>query len=409
MARPIRVALFPDSLNEVNGVANTCRNFVAYARRNEFPMLVISASPKTSCSQDGVITYFGLKRGALSFRLEADLSFDLVLLRYYRKVLRALREFQPDVVHITGPSDLGILGAVAGHALKIPVAAGWHTNIHEYAARRAAPLLPRWINSDRRARLLQKIEDWTFKVTALYYDVARFHYAPNQELIDKLHAATKKPCALMERGVDLGMFSPTRRDRGDDGQFVIGYVGRLSTEKKIRSFLPLSQAVKAAGHKHVKFAFVGHGGDQDWLRKNLPEAEMPGVLRGEPLARAYANLDLFAFFSETDTFGNVVLEALASGVPAVVTDKGGPKFIVEHERSGFICPNDEEFTRAVLRLIAEPELHRQMAIAARQRAQRASWDSVFGSVYETYQRELALEGDSTTPAQVREKLAQKLD
>ena len=99
-------------------------------------------------------------------------------------------------------------------------------------------------------------------------------------------------------------------------------------------------------------------------------------------------MDLFAFYSETDTFGNVVLEALASGVPAVVTDKGGPKFIVEHERSGLVCPSELQFNAGVLRLIASNSLQRDMAFAARHRAERASWDAVFAAVYEAYRREL---------------------
>jgi phosphatidylinositol alpha 1,6-mannosyltransferase len=385
---PIRVALFPDSFNEVNGVANTCRNFAAYARRTESPMLLVSASDRTGVTQDGSVTRLGLKRGAISFPLEKDLRFDLALFRYYRLVTAALREFQPDVVHLTGPSDIGMLGAAAAHKLGIPVAASWHTNVHEYAARRADRILPRWISGAPRARLLQAIEDVSFRLSAHYFQIGRFHFAPNQELIDKLRNATRKPCSLMERGVDLAMFSPAHRSRANDGQFVIGYVGRLSTEKKVRSFAQLSRAVKAAGYNHVKFVFVGHGGEEQWLRNNIPEAQMTGVLRGPALSRAYADMDLFAFFSETDTFGNVVLEALASGVPAVVTDKGGPKFIVEHERSGFICSSEEEFNANVLRLVASASLQRDMAVAARQRAQRASWDAVFDSVYEAYRREL---------------------
>ena len=179
----------------------------------------------------------------------------------------------------------------------------------------------------------------------LYYKAGRFHFAPNQELIDKLSAASGRPCSLMERGVDLAMFNPAHRTRGNDGQFVIGYVGRLSTEKKVRSFAGLAKAVKAAGHDHVKFVFVGHGAEEQWLSKNIPNVEMTGVLRGDPLSRAYANMDLFAFYSETDTFGNVVLEALSSGVPAVVSDKGGPKFIVDHERCGFVSLQRRRFQR----------------------------------------------------------------
>lgn len=387
-ARPIRVALFPDSLDEVNGVANTCRNFVAYAKRTGLPMLLVSAAEKTSVIEDGCVTRFGLQRGTISFALEKDLRFDLALFRYYCRVVRAVREFKPDIVHITGPNDIGILGAAVAHKLGIPVAASWHTNVHEYAARRADRILPRWISGSFRVGLLQAIEDISFHLTALYYKVGRLHFAPNQELIKKLSNATHRPCSLMKRGVDLTLFTPTHRERRNDGQFVIGYVGRFSTEKKVRSFAALADAIKAAGYTHVKFVFVGQGGEETWLRQHVPGAKFAGVLRGPALSRAYANMDLFAFYSETDTFGNVVLEALASGVPTVVTDKGGPKFIVEDNRSGFICSTDAEFTAAVLRLVASNSLQRDMSIAARLRAERASWDAVFATVYEAYNREL---------------------
>ena len=402
--RPIRVALFPDSLNEINGVANTCRNFAAYVRRNALPMLLVSAGDKTGLSQDGSITRLELQRGPISFGLEKDLRFDLALaaFRYHGMVMEALRDFRPDVVHITGPGDIGMMGAAVAHKLGIPVAASWHTNVHEYAARRFDRVLPRWFRGKGRSGLLQAIEDISFRLSALYYTVGRFHFAPNQELIDKLKAATGKPCSLMERGVDLDLFSPTHRSRGNDGQFVIGYVGRLSTEKKVRSFATLAKTVKAAGYNHVKFVFVGHGSEEQWLRENIPGAEMSGVLRGVPLSRAYANMDLFAFYSETDTFGNVVLEALASGVPAVVSDKGGPKFIVEHERCGFICSNEEEFNASVLRLIASESLQRDMTFAARRRAERASWDAVFASVYESYRRELPNREEAVEPGRFPE-------
>jgi glycosyltransferase involved in cell wall biosynthesis len=384
----VRVALFPDSLNEVNGVANTCRHFVAYAQRTASPMLLVCAAETTGATQDGSVTRLGLKRSPVSFALEKDLRFDLALFRHYRRVINALREFNPDVVHITGPNDIGMLGAAAAHDLGIPVAASWHTNVHEYAARRLDRLLPRTISGKTRAKLLQLIEDQSFRLAAYYFQVARFHFAPNRELTSKLHDATRKPCSLMERGVDLAMFNPAHRRRGDNGQFVIGYVGRLSTEKKVRSFAELARAVESAGYHHVKFVFVGHGSEEPWIRKNIPNAEMTGVLRGAALSGAYADMDMFAFYSETDTFGNVVLEALASGVPAVVTDKGGPKFIVENNRSGFVCTSSEQFTASALRLIASKTLQRDMAVAARERATRASWDSVFGAVYEAYRREL---------------------
>lgn len=138
------------------------------------------------------------------------------------------------------------------------------------------------------------------------------------------------------------------------------------------------------GHKSFRFLIVGHGGDEGWLRERLPRAEFTGVLRGEALATAYANMDLFVFPSHTDTFGNVVLEALASGVPAIVTPDGGPSTIVRDGETGRIAP-DGKFAAAVAGVLADPEKHAQMRRAARAYALTMSWDSVFEGVYAAYE------------------------
>jgi len=116
----------------------------------------------------------------------------------------------------------------------------------------------------------------------------------------------------------------------------------------------------------------------------MPRAEFPGVLKGEALSTAYANMDLLVFPSHTDTFGNVVLEALASGVPAVVTPDGGPCTIVREGITGSIA-SDEQFAAAVASLLADPIKHAAMRIAAREHALTASWDSVFEGVYAGYE------------------------
>ena len=134
---PVRVALFPDSLHEVNGVANTFRHFADYARMRDLPLLVVHGSAPDGIRQSGSVRYFGLKRGPLSFPVEKDLWFDVAFARHLGRVQEELRRFRPDVVHITGPSDMGLLGAIAAHRLGIPLAPSWHTNIHEYTARRA--------------------------------------------------------------------------------------------------------------------------------------------------------------------------------------------------------------------------------------------------------------------------------
>jgi glycosyltransferase involved in cell wall biosynthesis len=385
---PLRVALFPDSLNEVNGVANTCRHFAEYARARNLPLLVVYGASQNTRSEQGTVQYLGLKRGSVSIQVERDLQFDLAFMRHLGRVEDALRSFRPDVVHITGQSDLGFLGTIGARKLRVPLVASWHTNLQEYAARRLDRNLPKWpLNGQPRQSFLNWVEETAFRLSVLHFNLARFHFAPNAEMIEKLQGATSKSCRLMERGIDLDLFSPKKRDRAIDGEFVIGYVGRLSTEKNLRGFAPLAQRLREAGHANVRFVFVGHGSEEIWLRKNFPDAVLTGVLKGEELSRAYANLDLLVFFSETDTFGNVVLEALASGVPAVVSDKGGPKFIVD-EHSGFVCANDEEFALAVMRVIKDEGLRSAMSAAARKRAERASWDAVFDAVYHGYEFEL---------------------
>jgi len=115
-------------------------------------------------------------------------------------------------------------------------------------------------------------------------------------------------------------------------------------------------------------------------------ADFAGVLRGERLAEAYANMDVFVFPSYTDTFGNVVLEASASGVPAVVSDLGGPKFIVRHRETGFVACGRRDFCQSVVDLMDHPEKRRSMSLAARDYALGQSWDEVFDGLYRRYNR-----------------------
>jgi phosphatidylinositol alpha 1,6-mannosyltransferase len=140
----------------------------------------------------------------------------------------------------------------------------------------------------------------------------------------------------------------------------------------------------------VRFLIVGHGSEEASLRRDLVEAEFAGVLRGTALAEAYANMDVLVFPSHTDTFGNVVLEALASGVPAVVTQDGGPKFIVQDGKTGFVT-EDDHFAEKVAALVRDRVRLEEMRVAAREYALGCSWDAVFDRVYAGYETALRVE------------------
>jgi glycosyltransferase involved in cell wall biosynthesis len=381
----LRVAFFPDSYHEIDGVANTSRQFEAFAHRRGLPFLVVHGV------DDGGLCVstedrLALPRGKISIALDKKHDFDALFLRHLRQTEEWIRDFNPDIIHVTGPSDVGLLGTLVAHRLRIPLAASWHTNLHQYAQQRSASFLS-WLPPHIARPTGAAIRELARLITLRFYHIAQILYAPNQELIELVEKGTRKPCFLMERGVDTTLFDPARRDRSDH-QFTIGFVGRLTIEKNVRLLVDLEHALIRAGLTNFKFLIVGQGAEEPYLRTHLQNAEFTGVLTGEPLRRAYANMDVFVFPSQTDTYGNVVLEALASGVPAVVSDQGGPRYIVRHGETGYIASNSEDFENRVLTLARNPGQLAMMRLAARQHALSSSWDKVFEYVYAGYERGL---------------------
>jgi glycosyltransferase involved in cell wall biosynthesis len=334
--------------------------------------------------EEGNVWTLELPRGFLSFVLEKDLRLDPAFFRHIPLISEVLERFQPDLIHITGPSEIGILGAWLAHHLHLPLAASWHTNVHEYAARRADWFL-RLLPKHQSTATGQAIENLALATAARFYSIAQVLFAPNPDLCALIERTTVRPCHLMPRGVDAELFHPAKRTRkGDDSERILGFVGRLSIEKNVGLLAKIQEELDRRGVKNFRFLIVGHGGDEAWLRERLLQAEFTGVLRGETLATAYANMDLFVFPSHTDTFGNVVLEALASGVPAIVTPDGGPRTIVRDGETGRIVP-DDQFAEAIAWLLGDPGSLDQMRRDARAYALTASWDSVFEGIYADYQ------------------------
>jgi glycosyltransferase involved in cell wall biosynthesis len=166
-------------------------------------------------------------------------------------------------------------------------------------------------------------------------------------------------------------------------------VGRLHPEKNLRLLARVEAALLQAGFSDFRFLIAGQGDERPWLEENLKHVRCTGVLTGIPLAEAYANMDVFVFPSHTDTYGNVIQEAAASGVPSVVTSSGGPKFLVRDGVDGLVARTDEEFCAHVVRLAAERDLLRRMGQEARRKSEDKSWDRVFERVYDAYSQVLA--------------------
>ena len=380
-----RVAYFPDSFHEINGVAHTSRNFAAYAERHRLPFLCVRAGDRALQSEQiEALSTLELGRSRASVRMEKDLSFDPLFWRHAGRIKRELKRFRADIIHITGPSELGMFGAYFAWELGIPLAASWHTNVHEYAARRMMGTTRRL--GERPAAAAERgIELGAWWVTSQFYRLARVLFAPNSELCAMLGQSTGRPCHLMERGVDTELFTPARRTRGaGEGKLVLGYVGRLSVEKNVALLARIEHELDARGVRDVEFLIVGHGSEEAGLRAAMTKAVFAGVLRGEELATAYADMDLLVFPSHTDTFGNVALEALASGVPAIVTPDGGPKYIVRDGETGFVAA-DDGFAAAIAMLAEDRAKLQRMRGCARSYSLGCSWDAVFDGVYAAYE------------------------
>lgn len=375
----LRVALFTDCFHETNGVGTLCRAYADYARQCDMPFFCAYGAAETSFQKDGSVHELRLRRGPLSFWLDAGMLCDPLLSRHRALAVARLRDFRPDVVHITGPGDVSILGLWASNLVGAPAVASWHTNVHEYAHRRLQVLLsflPRFI----RDGVSDGAGKGTLKAAMSFYRVAHFVTAPNQDMVNLLTQRTGRPAFLMAHGVNTELFTPCRRSR-TDSRFCIGYVGRLTPEKNVRALVELERTLLAAGERQFRMLIVGEGSEREWLQANLQHADFAGVLRGDALANAFANMDAFVFPSLTDTFGLVILEAMSSGVPVIVTPQTGLRAAVTDGINGFLT---DDLADGVRRLMRCGVTHHRMGVAARLHACSREWSEVFDDLHRIY-------------------------
>jgi glycosyltransferase involved in cell wall biosynthesis len=206
-----------------------------FARRQQIPFLSIHCGPVAEAGPTGSVSVLQLKRGPLAFGLDANLECDPFLLRYAGQVTEAIEGFGAELIHVTGPGDMGVLGAYLAWRLKLPLTISWHTSLHKYAEQRAQRLLSclgKAISCEG-ARLVEQLSRIILKS---FYRRGRVLFAPNREICHWLQQTTGRTVHLMGRGVDTQLFTPSRRQRFE-GLFRVGYVGRLTTEKNVR-FLP---------------------------------------------------------------------------------------------------------------------------------------------------------------------------
>jgi glycosyltransferase involved in cell wall biosynthesis len=273
-----------------------------------------------------------------------------------------------DLVHVTAPGPAGVAATLLGRITGVPLLASYHTELAAYAGMRSSD---GGIEAIARAAL------------GAFYGAPGFILSPSPAADGSLAELGVDAARVgrWERGVDTDRFDPAKADRDAyPGELKVLYAGRMTREKGVdllaESFL---RARRADPRLHLLLA--GGGPEEDELRERLGEhATFLGWLGGEELARAYASADVFLFASSTDTYGQVILEAGASGLPVVAVAEGGPAALVENRHTGLLCrPDPDHMAGALLQLASSPALRRQLGAAAAETARQRSWERAMAS------------------------------
>jgi glycosyltransferase involved in cell wall biosynthesis len=268
-----------------------------------------------------------------------------------------------DLVHVTAPGPAGIAATLMSRITGVPLIASYHTEIATYAGMRTRD---------------KALEALTRAGLGAFYTAPGAVLSPSPAADASVLALGADPARLgrWERGVDTERFDPAKADRGAfPGEVKVLYAGRLTREKGI-DLLAESFLRAHASDPRLHLLLAGGGPEEGELRERLGErATFLGWLSGEELPRAYASADAFLFCSGTDTYGQVVLEAAASGLPVVAVAEGGPATLIENRHTGMLCrPDADQIAGALLQLAASPKLRRELGEAAAEAARSRSWE-----------------------------------
>ncbi|HML23742.1 MAG TPA: glycosyltransferase family 1 protein [Aggregatilinea sp.] len=367
-----RVALVTESFYpKMDGVAKSAYLTLRYLQQTGREVMVIA--PDIAPPQVGPSRVRGVASVGLPFAPETRVALPLA------SVGKHLEAFQPDLVHLFSPAVMSAQGVRYGQRHHVPVIANYQTDLpayaHHYGMGAFAPTVTSWL------RAVHNRADLTL--------------VPSQFTLRQLREQGYRGLRVWKRGVDLDRFSPANRSpemrakllagRPDDALLCL-YVGRIASEKRIDLLLDIARV------PGVALTIVGDGAAREDLETLFAGTDtvFTGYLYGDDLAAAYASADAFTFPGPSETFGQVVQEAMASGLPCVVIDQGGVSDLVTHGASGFVCSADPAaFAEAVGALLSHPDLRLNMARRARADAEQRPWSAIMAQLEDYYREAIA--------------------
>ncbi len=317
---------------------------------------------------------------SVTFPLYKDYRFALPGQKHFEE---KLAQFNPDLLHIHSPCPLGHAAVRYGRRAGIPVVATYHTHFPSYA----------------KYYKIKALETFSWGFLRKLYNECERVYVPSEPIRKELRMHGFATTDFLPHGVDTATFNPAHRseawrhDLGLDGTTVLLFAGRLVWEKDLRT-LAEAYRIITARRDDARFVLAGDGPVRSELEQLMPGALFLGQLSGDDLSRAYASSDVFVFPSTTETFGNVTLEAMASGIPPVCAREGGAWGFVRSGTTGLLAePRDgADLARQVEYLLDRPERRRAMGNAALAFAQEQSWDRIVDRLLASYSEVVAMKG-----------------
>jgi phosphatidylinositol alpha 1,6-mannosyltransferase len=374
----MRIGIFAETfLPKIDGITNTLCHLLEHleARGHQALMFAPNGGPSYYAGAEII----GLP--AIPLPLYPELKLVPPILS---GVDERLAEFEPDLVHVVNPFLLGVVGIQAGRAVNVPVVASYHTDLPGY--------------TERWGMGFSKELFWTY--TRWVHNQADLNLCPSHYTLAELNEQGFERLKVWGRGVDNVQYHPDHRSaemrarltNDNSQQPLLLYVGRLAVEKRVEWLHPVITNLE-----NVRLAIVGDGPLRDSLETLFDGTNtvFTGYLSGEDLAAAYASSDIFVFPAANETLGNVVLEAMASGLPVIAPDAGGVTDHVYPGATGILFPSEEQdsFMQAVTQLLCDPVAANQMGTAGRAYAERNSWPFILDGLLKNYQE--LLEGENT--------------
>jgi glycosyltransferase involved in cell wall biosynthesis len=357
---------------EVNGVARTLGRWVQAFRERGHTVSVIR--PRQKAEGPDCNRVYGM---ALPFYPEVRIGVVSP-----GRLRRKLMAYSPDLVHIATEGPLGFSGLRAARGLGLPIASSFHTNFDHYAGHYG----------------LLGIERLAFAYLRWFHNLTQVTLVPSLATQRRLVENSVQRVEIWSRGVDSQLFNPAHRDPGLRQSLGLGqadplllYVGRLAPEKNLDALLVafnrLRQQTTGEKQERLRLALVGAGPREERLRMSPPQGViLAGEHHGLMLSRWYASADLFAFPSLSETFGNVMLEAQASGLPVVGFDCQGVNERVTPDEDGYLVPMGGDLTLPLAKLCANQALREQFGRAARAKAESQDWKPIFDELEDRYSR-----------------------